>query len=428
MRPVTPIRTVAAILFLAASPALAAPGLLLPAVKKRSMDTGTWSTIPVGDAGEVGNGVRIAVGDVEGDGVPDLVASTLVSDAVGGGFGGGPRIKIFDGVTGAELTRFAGVGTGNASPDFVGGGAGRLLVSSPGGGLPVVKVYDNYSRPLRLFTSVQGPYALYPSDYQGGVRVAVGDVDGDGAADLIAAATKPRANVPKVIILFTDGAANRVIDFGPSDPTAGGAGDLALTTGDLDGDGRAEIITMAPDASGTKKVKVYATPPGPAHPGTTTITAREVLSFSWGQSNPTSIDSSGLGAGKASFSDISVMFTPTKKQLLLSANDGSGPIVSALDIDFSSASGLLSAGELTPIDLTALNTGDLAENWDNLGFTVGYAATGWSTAPGAGLEALPTSGSLFLAPTIVPEPASVATLACVAAMLRRRRRPSRHDD
>ena len=43
-------------------------------------------------------GVSVAVGDVTGDGVPDIVTAP--------GVGGGPVIKVFDGVTGAEVRSF----------------------------------------------------------------------------------------------------------------------------------------------------------------------------------------------------------------------------------------------------------------------------------------------------------------------------------
>src|SRR3954470_7604673 len=53
-------------------------------------------------------GVRVAVGDVNGDGYPDLIAAA--------GPGGGPQVKVFSGADGAVLSSFFAFG-----PTFTGG-------------------------------------------------------------------------------------------------------------------------------------------------------------------------------------------------------------------------------------------------------------------------------------------------------------------
>src|SRR5262245_39076776 len=90
-------------------------------------------------------GVRVAVGDVTGDGQDDIIAAT--------GPGVAPVVKVFDGNTGLVVKRFAAVAPAITSP-----------------GIP-------------LFSSQAGTRP--PTGFAGGVSVAVGDVNGDGRAEVI---------------------------------------------------------------------------------------------------------------------------------------------------------------------------------------------------------------------------------------------------
>jgi hypothetical protein len=122
-------------------------------------------------------GVRIATGDVDDDGTPDIVA--------GAGPGGGPSVKVFSGADGSLLASFfafnpqSTVGVFVAAGDVNGDGHADLIVSPGQGGPPAVSVFSGADlSPLATFFA-------YPPAFTGGVRVAAGDVDGDHRADVI---------------------------------------------------------------------------------------------------------------------------------------------------------------------------------------------------------------------------------------------------
>ena len=130
-------------------------------------------------------GVDVAAGDVDGDGRADIIT--------GAGPGGGPHVHVFSGVDLHELDSF---------------------------------------------------YAYSPL-FAGGVRVAAGDVDGDGRADIITGAGP--GGGPHVRV-FSGVDLHELASFYAFDPTF--AGGVSVAAGDIDGDGHSDIITGAGPGSG----------------------------------------------------------------------------------------------------------------------------------------------------------------------------------
>ena len=113
------------------------------------------------------------------------------------------------------------------------------------GGRPFVRVVD-------AATLVQvGSFAAFEPGFQGGVQTALGDLDGDGRFEIVAAAGAGR---PGEIRVFTTAGVElpqyRTLPFGP-----GWRGGVNLAVGDVDGDGRADII--AAKARGDGEVRIF---------------------------------------------------------------------------------------------------------------------------------------------------------------------------
>ena len=188
-------------------------------------------------------GVFVASGDVNGDFVPDVVTAPAA--------GGGPHVKVFSGSDGGLLRSFFAYnpafrgGVSVATGDVNGDGFADVITGAGPGGGPHVKVWDGESGvPIRGFFP-------YDTSYRGGVFVAAGDLDGDGVAEVI---TGPGANsFPQVNI--HDGETGEFLDFFYAYNT-GFRGGVRVASGDVNGDGIADVVTGA-GAGGGPHVKSF---------------------------------------------------------------------------------------------------------------------------------------------------------------------------
>ena len=192
-----------------------------------------------GFAGEV----RVASGDVDRDGVYDTIA------VVGGG--GAAHVKVFSGATGAEIRsfyafdpRFLG-GASVAAGDVDGDGYADIVVAAGPGGGSHVKVFSGATGGELL------SFLAYPG-YSGPVFVAAADLDADGRADVV---TSTGAGGRPHVKAFSGATGATLRSFFAFD--AGFVGGVYVAAGDVDGDGRADIITGSGDGA-RPHVKVFS--------------------------------------------------------------------------------------------------------------------------------------------------------------------------
>jgi hypothetical protein len=181
---------------------------------------------------EIAAGVRVAHGDVNGDGVNDLVTALGPGDA--------PRVTVTDGVSGAVLFDFLAFdanflgGVNIAVGDVNGDGFADIITGADANGGPHVRIWDGATG------DDLGGFFAYSLDFHGGVRVAAADLDRDGKAEVITGAGDSGSAHIRIW-----NAASLTENYGYIPSPEDYRGGVYVATGDLDGDGIPEIVAGA---------------------------------------------------------------------------------------------------------------------------------------------------------------------------------------
>jgi hypothetical protein len=195
-------------------------------------------------------GTFVAAGDVDGDGRADVAVSADTT--------GGTRVVVFGGATGAVLASFFGIedpgfrnGTRVAMGDVNNDGLADLAVSAGPEGGPRVALFDGASlRPGTVPVHLVGDFFAFEPALRDGAFVAIGDVNGDGFGDVIAGAGS--GGSPRVLVVSGQGllaaggaaVANPVASFFAEDPERRDGARVAAK--DLDGDRFADLVVGVP--------------------------------------------------------------------------------------------------------------------------------------------------------------------------------------
>lgn len=176
-------------------------------------------------------GIEVATGDLDGDGIDEIITGTME---------GGPQVRVFDQQGNPKLTNgffaysknFRG-GVRVAAGDLDGDGKDEIIAGAGDGGGPQVRTFDYKGDPV--FTP---GFFAYGENFRGGVYVASGDLNGDGKDEIITGAGNGGGPQVRVFTRYGEPTVTNGF-FAYGENFRGG---VLVDSYDLDGDGVAEIL------------------------------------------------------------------------------------------------------------------------------------------------------------------------------------------
>jgi len=203
-------------------------------------------------------GARLAPsGDLDGDGVPDLIVGAPATSS--DDFYGVGSALVFSGATGELLFAFLGeeggtyMGSAVASVgDLDGDGVPEIAMGTPygsgngpyGGGVVAVRSGSDGTLLDEFDGSASG-------DYLGRAIAGMGDLDGDGVPDLLLGASNasPGGRAEAGLVQVRSGATGEILRQLDGAEASAFFGQAVANVGDLDGDGVDDFAVAAPSAS-----------------------------------------------------------------------------------------------------------------------------------------------------------------------------------
>ena len=219
-----------------------------PAVRILNAVTGEMSEVFFPFNPAFRGGLTVATADLNGD--------SYLETIVGVASGGPPHVLVYDGASGALLSNFFAFpeafhgGLTLATGDIDGDGAPEIIAGARAGGGPAVAIFDGLTG-----TPVEGPFFAFPPSFRGGVNVATGDVNGDGVDEIIVGAGPGGGPVVRIYDFNTHLSGGVLVEQFLAFPV-GFKGGVFVSAADLDEDGFAEIVAGA-GAGGGPAVRIF---------------------------------------------------------------------------------------------------------------------------------------------------------------------------
>ncbi|MGB8854458.1 MAG: FKBP-type peptidyl-prolyl cis-trans isomerase [Pirellulales bacterium] len=182
----------------------------------------------------------------------------------------------------------------------------------------------------------------FEAGFKGGVRLAMGDVTGDGVAEVIAAPGRGRVGEIRVFAregsTLTELTDFRTQPFGPAY-----TGGIELVSGDVDGDSLDDVVAAMASGSGTVKVFLAERMPGAAIDGPAAITIQP--GFPQGYRGGASVAVADVGTF-ANGAAVSTTMPDNKMEIVVGSGSGIVPKVLVYDVSNRAAPRL--ADTITP--------------------------------------------------------------------------------
>jgi hypothetical protein len=249
----------------------------------------------------------LAVGDFNGDGNPDLAVANCCGPSGSVSVLLNTRVPITIAPSfAAQQTFIAGTGARSvAVGDFNGDGKLDLAVANIGSN--DVSVLLNTTAPGDSTPSFAGQVSFFSGNEP--FSVAVGDFNGDGRLDLVVANF---ASQTVSVFLNTTAPGASTPTFAPRQTFSTGRGPVSVAAGDLNGDGRSDLVVANSSDVFTVSALLNTTPPGAA---ICSFAAQQRFDFNL--SSPSSVavgDFNGDGKPDLAITDSG---TPTKVSVVL---------------------------------------------------------------------------------------------------------------